>query len=90
MICACAAWVTFASSGKHRFARSLAIIAAVSLGAWLAVGWMELTPRRLKGTEHPRFDPSEWMLLIGAPIATAAVMTVFRLRGRAPDDRSGP
>ena len=85
-ICA-ARRATFAPRGRYRFARSLAVITAISLGVWLVVGSMELTPRRLKGIEHPMFYPSEWMLLMGPPIAAAVMMTVFRLRAAAP--RSG-
>jgi hypothetical protein len=90
-ICACTAWATFAPRERYRFARSLAVITAISVCVWFVVGSMELTPRRLKGTEHPLFYPMEWMLLIGPPVAVAAVMTVFRLRGAAePTSGSDP
>ena len=81
MVCACAAWATFAPRGSFRFARTLAIVTAISFCLWFVVGSMELTPRRLKGIEHPMFYPSELLLLMGPPIVAAALVTAIRVRG---------
>ena len=93
-VCACAAWATYAPRGGFRFARTLAIVALISLGLWCVLGWgvswgLELTPRRLKGVEHPIFYPSELFFLLGPPIVAAAVVSMVRVRG-GPRPASAP
>ncbi len=83
VVCACAGWATFAPAGKYSFAWSLAIIFVGSLVAWMVLGWMELTPRRYKGVDHPAFYPSELLVLIVPPSLAAAFLTMIRVR-RAP------
>lgn len=80
VVCACAGWATFAPAGKHSFAWSLAFIFFISLVFWAVVSGMELTPRRLKGIEHPVFYVSELIAMIGPPIVAATLLTLFRTR----------
>jgi predicted permease len=83
VVCACAAWATFAPARTRPFARSLGLIFLVSVPLWYVIGWMELTPRRNRGTEHPVFYPSELIVLIGPPLVAAAFLTVLRIRDAA-------
>ncbi len=81
VVCACAAWTTFAPVGKYRFARTLAIIVAVCVPMWFVLNAMALTPRRLKGVGHPAIYPSELIELIGPPVLIAVILTVVRISG---------
>jgi hypothetical protein len=82
---ACAGWATYAPRGGFRLVRTLAIVTAISLAIWCLPGWVslwaEITPRRLKGIEHPVFYASEWIVLVGPPIVAAALVTAVRARG---------
>jgi len=82
---ACAGWATLAPRGTHRFARTLAIVVAITVPLWCVVGWvvrsMELTPVRYKGVEHPAWYPSEMtvaFVCLVIPIVVAAVLTAVR------------
>lgn len=88
VVCSCAGWATFAPAGKHSFTWSLAFMFFVSLVLWAVGGWMELTPRRYKGIEHPVFYVSELIAMIGPPIAAATFLTLFRTRRVPTSDAS--
>ncbi len=82
---ACAGWATLAARGTHRFARTLAIVVAITVPLGCVVGWLvrsvELTPVRYKGVEHPAWYPSEVAVAIVCfviPIAVAAILTAVR------------
>jgi len=83
LVCACAAWATFAPAGTFRFARSLAIIFAVCVPVWFILGHvvntMGAVPLRLKGTHHPTLYPIEWILLMAPPILVTAILTATRI-----------
>jgi hypothetical protein len=79
-VCACAGWATFAPFGRYHFARSLLVIFLVSVPFWYLIKWMELTPLRQKGVNHPVLYPTEALALIGPPIAVAALLTFMRVR----------
>lgn len=80
VVCACAGFATFAPSGKHSFAWSLAIIFLISLVIWTVIAGMELTPRRLKGVEHPVFYLSGLIAMIAPPSVVSAFLTMIRTR----------
>jgi len=79
LIFACAGWVAYAVRPPLRFAISLLIVFLMSVVMWMTIMAMEITPRRLKGMDHPNLYPSETLALFGLPALAAAVVTVFRL-----------
>ena len=81
LMCACAAWTTFAPCGNFRFAKSLAIIFAICMPLWYILSTMHLTPQRLKGVHHPAIYPSELIVVIGPPIVAAVFLTAIRIFG---------
>ena len=84
LVLACAGWATFAPSGNHRFASTLAIIFAISVIGWIVLGSMNLTPPRYKNTEHPFMYPSEAFVFFTPPILGALVLTLIRYLGPLP------
>jgi hypothetical protein len=47
---------------------------------WMLIAALELTPRRIKAVEHPVIYPSELVVLVAPPLATAIALTVARRR----------
>jgi uncharacterized membrane protein len=85
VVFACAGWATFAPRGKHRFARTLAIVVAITAPLWAVVGWfvreLKLTPVRYKGVEHPAWYQSEVAVAIvclAVPIVVAVSLSAVR------------
>ena len=89
MLLAAAGWATFAPAGRHRFAATLAIVFVSSMGLWFMLGWMQLTPQRFKGIDHPEFYPSELMVLIGPPALVAIGLNLGRSNGGIKSKPSG-
>src|SRR5262245_34939147 len=76
VVCACAAWATFAPAATSRFARSLVVVFLFSVPLWYILMSMELTPRRLKGMDQPEFYLSELIVLVAPPLAAAVLLTL--------------
>ncbi len=84
--CGCAAWVTFAPFGNHRFATSLAILFLASLPVWVAVKSFE--PPRTYDTPDPLSSLKGTAILFGPLVVGTAVLTVARARRRCTPDPS--
>lgn len=91
-----AGWATYAPRGSFRLARTLSIIFVASLPLWFliwyAVEWIGLAPRQLK-EDHTRVELAGLLVLLAAPILTAAVLTAIRIvnvkqrvTGKSPPD----
>ena len=85
-----AGWAASAPWGRHRFAWSLAAVFLASLPLWIVLGWLELTPRRYKGVEHPAMYPSEALEVVGPPLVAAAILGFVRARRSGSPARGGP
>ena len=83
-----AAWASFAPCGVHRFARTLAIVFAVSVPSWYALAIAGMTVPRLKSIQHPLIYPREVFLLAAPPILAGLVLAARRCtkaRSRSPE-----
>ena len=94
VVFACAGWATFAPRGKHRFARTLAIVVAITAPLWAVVVWLvrelELTPVRYKGLEHPAWYQSEIAVAIVClviPIVVALILSAVRDHGASNSEK---
>jgi hypothetical protein len=79
-IFACAGWAAHAPRPPRSIGSSALIIAVASLAMWMLIAALEWTPRRIKSVEHPVIYPSELVLLVAPPLATAIALTVARRR----------
>ena len=93
-VCAGAGWATFAPAGTFRFARTLAIVAAISilwpwamaLILWLLDMSLDLVPERRKGIQHPSMYRSEFLVLFVPPILAGALVAAIRIIGGGRPD----
>lgn len=75
---AAAGWATYAPKGSYRFARTLLLIAVISVPSWFALAGMGMAVPRYKSIEHPPIYPREALLLVVPPAVTAVVLTMLR------------
>jgi hypothetical protein len=83
-VLASAGWAAYAPVGAFRFAKSLAIVFAMSLPLWFILTSIKLTPRRFKSAEHPAMYPSEFLVIVCPPSIVAALVTAARTK-RQPE-----
>ncbi len=77
---ACAGWAAYAPLETYRFARSLAIIFSISLLLWFIMITVVLPPRYgLKGRESMVNGLPDLVVIVGAPMVAAWVLTDFRI-----------
>lgn len=85
-VCAGAGWATFAPAKTFRFARTLAIVAAISVFLWPMAMSLDLAPHRFKGILQPLVYRSDFLVLFVPPILAGALVAAIRISGgRQPD-----
>ncbi len=75
IVLGCSAWAANAPQPPRNLVVCLLQVTSVSIILWLIIGAMEITPRRLKGIEHPAIYLSEFLVLIVPPMAVAGLST---------------
>lgn len=79
-VLASAGWAAYAPVGAFRFAKSLAIVFAMSLPLWFILASMKLTPRRPKNADQPAMYPSEFLVIVCPPAMAAALVTAAQTK----------
>jgi hypothetical protein len=74
-VLACSAWAANALQPPRSLAVCLLLIASPSIVLWYVLFALEVTPRRLKGVEHPAIYFSEFLVLIIPPLVVAGLST---------------
>lgn len=74
-VLSCSAWAARAVQPVRSLAVSSLLVTSASVMSWWVLAAAEITPRRLKGIEHPAIYFSEFLVIVIPPIVVAGYLT---------------